>query len=122
MILKNIKLLVIDDHADHLSMIEEYLLSQGARVTAIECPSLALEELKETPFDCVISDVNMPAMTGVELLNKVRNSLSLDTHFILMSGGRDFTEDEVVNEGAHALLQKPIKLSTLNQHVQQCLN
>ena len=59
-------------------------------VATFENGRKAFEYLKRNSVALVFADIKMPEMTGLELLEKVRSELKLDTHFVLLSGYSDF--------------------------------
>ncbi|HEX9158578.1 MAG TPA: response regulator, partial [Syntrophales bacterium] len=70
---KNLKILIVDDFATMRKVIRN-LLKQGGfeNVAEAEDGAAALKLLKSQPVDFVISDWNMPNMSGLELLKAVR--------------------------------------------------
>ena len=69
----NMKILVVDDFQTMRRIIRNYLRQLGFNnVEEAEDGDVALEKLKESEFDFVITDWNMPKMTGIDLLKKIR--------------------------------------------------
>ena len=69
----NMKILVVDDFQTMRRIIRNYLRQLGFNnVEEAEDGDVALEKLIETQFDFVITDWNMPKMTGIDLLKKIR--------------------------------------------------
>ncbi len=72
-------------------------------------------------FDLVFSDMQMPIMTGKELAKKI-HQLRPDLPIILSSGNIiEMAEKKMQEMGLRKLLTKPIKLSTLVQEINDCL-
>ena len=92
------RILVVDDDESTRECIAELLASQGYDVSTAEDGFDALLQLTKAPPDVVISDLNMPGMSGFELLPVVRRVLPR-TLLIAMSGGYD---GETVPEGVTA--------------------
>jgi two-component system chemotaxis response regulator CheY len=70
---KNMKILVVDDFQTMRRIIRNYLRQLGFNnVEEAEDGDVALEKLNEGQFDFVITDWNMPKMTGIDLLKKIR--------------------------------------------------
>ncbi|MCX5900075.1 MAG: chemotaxis response regulator CheY [Proteobacteria bacterium] len=70
---KNMKILVVDDFQTMRRIIRNYLRQLGFNnVEEAEDGDVALEKLNEGQFDFVITDWNMPKMTGIDLLKKMR--------------------------------------------------
>lgn len=63
------KILIVDDEPDNLQLLYR-TLRRDYEVTKAQSPLEALEILKETPFNCILSDHKMPDMDGVEFLKR----------------------------------------------------
>ena len=63
------KVLIVDDEPDNLQLLYR-TLRRDYEVTKAQGPLEALEILKETPFNCILSDHKMPDMDGVEFLKR----------------------------------------------------
>jgi CheY-like chemotaxis protein len=92
------RILVVDDDESTRECIAERLASQGYEVSTAEDGFDALLQLTREPPDVVISDLNMPNMSGFELLPVVRRVLP-HTLLIAMSGAY---EGEAIPEGVTA--------------------
>ena len=67
-----IRILVVDDDALVCRSLCEVLSFEGYGCSSVEDAAQALERLKETPYDVVISDMKMPRMSGLDLLKAIR--------------------------------------------------
>ena len=67
------KLLIVDDDADMRLLLAEYFRRLGFEVHERDSGQSALEPAVTGNFDCLILDVSMPGMTGLELLKRVRD-------------------------------------------------
>jgi len=101
------RILVVDDDVSTRECIAELLASHGYDVSTAEDGFDALLQLAKAPPDVVISDLNMPGMSGFELLPVVRRVFP-HTLLIAMSGGYDgegipegVTADAFVAKGQH---------------------
>lgn len=71
----SIKILIVDDFATMRRIMKNILKQLGyTNITEADDGTTALEALEKGNFDLIISDWNMPKMTGLELLKKVRAS------------------------------------------------
>jgi len=102
-----ITLLLVDDNPDDLELGELNLAPDGYRILTARNPQLALDVLANNRIDAVISDQNMPGMSGADFLAAVRK-LYPDVLRILMSASDDPDMlPKAVNEaGIHKFLSK----------------
>ncbi|MEA2035156.1 MAG: PAS domain S-box protein [Euryarchaeota archaeon] len=102
-----IRLLIVDDEPLLLELTKIYLEKIGdftVDTAASACE--ALEMIKATRYDAIVSDYQMPEMDGIEFLKAVRGSGS-DIPFIIFTGkGREDVVIEAINNGADFYLQK----------------
>lgn len=115
-------ILVVDDEPPILHALRRTLLQHGYRVLTAETAADALELLAEEDVDVLISDINMPMMSGVELASRVRQRFP-DVVRILLSGGTDLhCAIQAINEGeVHRYLTKPWDQHELQHTVKQAL-
>ena len=122
-------ILVVDDEPDVESMfrqqfrrdlrsgrfIMEFALSASValeRVRAIADPSLIL----------ILSDINMPGMSGLEMLPKVRAERPNVPVIMITAYGDEDTKRQALAQGATGLLTKPIDFALLRQEIDARLN
>jgi DNA-binding NtrC family response regulator len=116
-----IKILVVDDEQGLCAGIQEALRREGYLVDARTDPHKALSLASEKLYNLVISDIRMPGMSGIELLNQVR-ARSRDTLFILMTAyGTVENAVEAMKNGAYDYLPKPIDMKRLRAVAQKAL-
>ncbi|MCK4269021.1 MAG: PAS domain S-box protein [Methanogenium sp.] len=103
----NDTLLIVDDEPLLLELTKIYLEKTGNfTVDTAASAKEALEMMKTTPYDAIVSDYQMPEMDGIEFLKTVRGSGS-DMPFIIFTGkGREDVVIEAINNGADFYLQK----------------
>jgi len=100
---------VIDDDPAMRDSLEFLLDSAGFKVTLFETATNFLERLPELPFGCVVSDVRMPGIDGMDLLRQLKsNRTSLPV--IIMTGHGDIPlAVEAIKLGALDFLEKPFE-------------
>jgi CheY-like chemotaxis protein len=75
----------------------------------------ALQRLKEEPFDLLISDLVMPRVDGVELVEEIRD-MGLDTAVVWMTAyGSQGLKDDCRRLGVHQCLDKPLLVGEIRQ-------
>jgi EAL domain-containing protein (putative c-di-GMP-specific phosphodiesterase class I)/CheY-like chemotaxis protein len=109
--------LVVDDDDIVRFVISETLAQAGHEVETAEDGAQALELLGRRTFDAVVSDIAMPNLTGVELLQRIR-ARDFDLPVILLTGRPTIeTAIEAVEAGALRYLQKPVSTAQIQQTV-----
>jgi FixJ family two-component response regulator len=98
---------VLDDEPAVLSVMARLLKRAGYRVAAYDSPRRFLEEAPLTPPCCLVLDVHMPEMTGVEIQEKLARH-PFPPSIVFVSGGSDIpTSVKVMKAGAIDFLPKP---------------
>jgi EAL domain-containing protein (putative c-di-GMP-specific phosphodiesterase class I) len=111
--------LVVDDDPAVARALRRVLEAAGYTVSVVTGGQAAVEAITKAGFDVVISDIQMPGMTGVELLRAIR-ALDLDVPVILMTGVPTVeTAIEAVNLGALQYLPKPTPNEALVKAVER---
>ncbi len=120
----DLKFLIVDDFST-MRRIVRGLLKESGYVNAEEAEdgAVALNMLKNTKFDFVVSDINMPNMNGFELLKAVKADDSLKHIPVLMVTAEARKEDIVLaaQTGAAGYIVKPFTKATLEEKVQKIL-
>jgi DNA-binding NtrC family response regulator len=103
------KLLIVDDEPEILNMLRRNLELEGYTVTVTASPFDALEMMKKELFNLVITDVKMPGISGVELLQEVKRINPL-ANVIIMTGYSTMSNVvECLGSGAVDYFVKPFK-------------
>lgn len=120
-------LLVVDDEPDVLDALARALRLGGHNVIKAKSAAEAITICEEHSFDLVVLDYIMPSMTGIELLNKIRDGQPT-IRSVIVSGKIDsqLSEDSVVAElrdtiEADAYLHKPLDNARLLQTIRQLI-
>src|SRR5687767_9050965 len=101
------RILVVDDESSVTDAFEIILNDLGQEVKTAETLADALKLLGEGVFDLVFTDLRLPDGTGIDLLDRIKES-SPETEVILMTahGSLDVTI-EAIKKGAYYYLEKP---------------
>jgi len=119
-----LKFLVVDDFATMRRIVRGLLKEIGwTDVDEAEDGAVALHMLRNGKYDFVVSDVNMPNMTGFELLKAIRGDASLKHLPVLMVTAEARKEDILLaaQTGASGYVVKPFTKATLEEKVQRIL-
>ena len=112
------KFLVVDDFSTMRRIVRNLLKELGfTNVEEAEDGVIALQKLKATEFDFVVTDWNMPNMTGIELLRAIRAEAALKTLPVLMITAEAKKENiiEAAQAGASGYIVKPFTAGTLGE-------
>lgn len=115
---KNIKFLIVDDFSTMRRIIRNLLKElEFTNADEAEDGVAALHKLKNEHFDFVITDWNMPNMTGIELLKNIRSDPSLKQLPVLMVTAEAKKENivEAAQAGADGYIVKPFTAATLEE-------
>ena len=121
---KNIKILLVDDFATMRKVIKNLLKQSGYNnIVEAEDGVDALKVLKSEKVDFVISDWNMPNMTGIELLKAVRADSVLSGLPFLMVTAEGLKENVVVavKAGVNNYIVKPFTAEVLNEKIEKII-
>ncbi len=103
------KILVADDELAIRSLVAELLEDEGHIVTLAEDGEDALKKYREERHEIVFSDIRMPKMTGIELLEKIKKMGEL-TQFIIMTSHASVDNSiEALKKGAFDYILKPFE-------------
>jgi len=105
--------LVADDDEAVLRAHARVLASKGYEVVTVKDGDSAVKALSQTSFDVVLSDIDMPKMSGIQLLEKVREH-DLDVPVLLITGAPTIESAiQAIEQGALRYLVKPVDPETL---------
>jgi two-component system chemotaxis response regulator CheY len=115
---KNMKFLVVDDFSTMRRIVRNLLKELGfSNVDEAEDGVAALQKLHGGGFEFVVSDWNMPNMTGIELLKAIRADAALKHLPVLMITAEAKKENiiEAAQAGASGYIVKPFTAATLEE-------
>jgi two-component system chemotaxis response regulator CheY len=121
----SMKVLVVDDFATMRRIVKGVLKQLGFNnIVEAEDGTAALNELKKEKFGMIVSDWNMPNMTGLELLKAVRGDDELKgIPFIMVTAeGQKENVIEAVKAGVSNYIVKPFTPETFNEKLQKVFN
>lgn len=99
--------MVVDDDPDNREIVASVLRGEGFEVDEASCPSDALVLLEQAEYDVLVTDVDMPGMSGLELVRLVRAKPD-GPYAVVMSGRAVADLAEVA--GAEEFFGKPFSL------------
>jgi CheY-like chemotaxis protein/CheY-specific phosphatase CheX len=117
------RILIVDDEPDIRNLLAPRFTKVGYSVEVCGDGDEALKLLTGEHFDAVLTDINMPRMSGVELVTKAKmNSVNRAIHILVMSGA---AENECVEKltqlGIAELVAKPFRVEVLLNRISELL-
>ncbi len=117
---KNMKILIVDDFSTMRRIIKNLLRDLGFNNTEeADDGNTGLPKLQSGNFDFLVTDWNMPGMTGIDLLRAVRADEKLKTLPVLMVTAEAKKEQIVMaaQEGVNGYIVKPFTAQTLKEKI-----
>ena len=115
------RIMVVDDEPSVIKNLRRILEKQGHEVATSGNPLRALERLAAEPFDLLISDLRMPGLDGLELLERVKRQAP-QMEVIIVTGFASLDAAvEATKKGAYHFLAKPFTPEELREKVDQAL-
>jgi len=117
--LEPIRILLAEDNASVLALLDKFLQKIGHVVELAENGQEALEKYLINPPDLLLTDINMPVMNGLDLIEKVRENQTETWVPIIVLSALGEEEDIIkgLETGADDYLSKPINLSILRAKI-----
>jgi len=115
-------LLVVDDEKNYLLVLKELLVDEGYEVLTAQSGANALAILNETELDLVVTDMKMPGMSGLELLEKLKQKDPQLPVVMMTAFGTVEKAVEAMKKGAFDYISKPFDNESLKKTVATALN
>lgn len=110
----NYRILVVDDLADNLFLLQTFLETEGFEVETADNGSQALTQISTKLFDLVLLDVMLPDISGFEVTQRIRQNHNLPFIPVLLVTAHDQTNAKLgLDMGANDLIHKPIDFDRL---------
>jgi DNA-binding NtrC family response regulator len=129
--------MVIDDDAEMRSLVADFLRAEGHKVTEVRLATEALRRISAGEFagdgvtgdakdlsaklDCVISDLNMPELSGIEFTEKFKEMAPFVPVILITAFGSIETAIDAIRKGAFDYSTKPFKLAEMSLTVARAL-
>ena len=108
------RILIAEDSEEIREVLDTYLCSKGYEVVGVDDGSKAAQILEKEQFDIIISDINMPGLDGLELLNKAKQ-VSPEIPFVLITGFPSMENAiQAIRLGASDYITKPFKFNQID--------
>jgi len=108
------RILVVDDEVDMLSLIKLILMEKtDYEVMTTNNPLEVAQLLEEKRFDVIVTDLKMPIMDGMDVVDAIRNKDGLVPIIIITAYGSVESAEEAVKKGAFDYITKPFRQEQL---------
>ncbi len=116
--LSNVHILLVDDNLELLQLMKQ-ILSRTYHVLTATNGIEALEQVKSSDIDVIISDVMMPEMDGIELCKTLKGNIETSHISVILLTAKNSINDriECYNAGADAYISKPFEMGVLNARI-----
>jgi len=111
---ENLKVLLVEDDSMLQDVLKETLKGFGCVVMTANNGQEAIAKLKSEIFSVIISDIKMPKMDGLSLLETLK-SLNIETPVVMMTGYSEYKDDQIAHAGGVVLLEKPFTREQLRE-------
>ncbi|KQY52487.1 ATP-binding protein [Lysobacter sp. Root494] len=114
---RNLSILIADDHAANRNVLQRLLEKAGHRVTSVDGGEAVLDAVAAADYDAIIADLHMPTVSGLDLLKQLRVMQAgspMRTPVLILSA--DVTPEAIQacqQAGARAFLSKPVAAARL---------
>lgn len=110
---------LVDDEASYLDLLEQLLGEQLAcPVVSFNNPRKALKDMRHLNVGLIVTDYNMPGLTGLEFLAEARKFLPDVAAVMITAYTVDFTADQLAQvPSLKAVVKKPFRWAVLAEHI-----
>ena len=115
------RILVVDDEESIREFLDIMLRKEGYEVTCVEDGKVAQEMLKKKSFDLIISDLQMPNVTGIELLKHTSTTYPDVLFMMITAFGTTESAVEAMKMGAYDYITKPFKIDEVRINIANAL-
>ena len=116
------KLLVVEDDLCVREVVELFLTEKGYACTSSDNALAAIDHLQRDRFDLVVTDLHMPDMDGMALLERIKARWP-ETRVMIITGDTDVKmKNHAIKNGVDSYLTKPFTIDQLFREVSECIS
>ena len=116
------KVLIIDDEDSMCNFMEIMLIKEGYQVETTTSGARGINLLKEKNFDLVIADMNMPEVTGIDVLKDIKEFKREQEIIVMTAYASVDTAIEAMKLGAADYITKPFKVDEIKIAIEKSLS
>ena len=113
------RVLIIEDDDEMRSLLKDFIEDEGFEAGCAANGFEALPKLEKEAFDLIVSDIQMPGLTGLDILPRIRKLQPGAYIIVITAFGSEEVRRKSVERGATAYLEKPLYLEGLRKLVQE---
>ena len=111
----HLRILIVDDEQDYCNLLSDYFMKREYDVATCTSGTMAVELINNNPFDLVFLDLKMPGMSGVEVLERVKN-VAKRMRIVALTGVHDNAIKKVCYDfGICEYLEKPVSIEYIDK-------
>ena len=115
-------ILIVDDEIGVCQTIKDILEDQGYQVDQVQNGVDAIEKIREKPFNVGIIDINLPDISGLDILKTIR-AMNQDLYSIMLTAAATIENSiKALNQGAYAYIVKPFEVEKLIEIVKKAVD
>ena len=116
------RILVVDDEPNILRLLKTILTNKtGYEVTTTNNPLEVSKLLQEEPYDLVVTDLKMPLVEGIDLIDTIKKVNPGLPIIIITAYGTIETSEEAIQKGAYDFITKPFRKETILLTIKRAL-
>lgn len=116
------RLLIVEDEDTLCQSLQRVFMKEGYEVDRVESAEAAFLLLNHKSYDCIITDIILPGMSGIELLNKYRKQNPAQKVIIMTAYASMSTAIESIKAGACDFIIKPLIHDEMKRAVRKVLD
>ncbi len=116
------RLLVVDDEGQIRRIFEDYFASLGYTIQTAESGKEALKKVSPDGFDCVLCDLMMPEMDGMEFLRAFREKDKKSVFFLMTGYPSIESAISAIKLGAYDYVTKPLNLEDVRIKIERAIH
>jgi len=114
--ISKIKVLLAEDNAISQHVVSTYLKQTGHHVDIASNGHIAWKMLQTTQYDLLLTDIHMPELSGLELIEKIRMQTNQHITIVVLSAyATENLRQQCLQAGANIFFSKPLRLDKLKQ-------
>ena len=119
--LSSAHILLVEDEKDVREALSAQLQDEGHQVVEAETGSEALALLEQSPFDILLTDVMIPGINGIELVERIADFQPVPVTIVMTGYGSVEMAVKAIKAGAFDFLQKPFSLEVLSATIESAI-